>query len=197
MALLSRVRAPGDDLRLDNRPLVVNNGHVASDPTDEHSGFARSAIGGGGGAGGGREGDPAGPIRVLFADDELVIRRMVAAHLAARSIDAVLAADGAEAMACLAAQRFDILVTDLEMPGMTGRELLSGVAQQYPLLRRIVLTGNATMEAALGALRLGAMAFVPKPIELPVLDAAIDLAAAELRLWRTQMHAIQRRRRGR
>ncbi|MBN8524335.1 MAG: response regulator [Planctomycetes bacterium] len=134
-------------------------------------------------------------MSVLVVDDSLIIRALVGSHLQQRGFVVVQAADGREAAAALAVRRFDLLITDLEMPNMDGHELLELVHDQYPLMRRVVMTGYTTIENALDALKLGSVGFVPKPIELPVLDEVLDLAVAEMRCWMRQLAAIRRLRR--
>lgn len=133
---------------------------------------------------------------VLLVDDEPIIRRVLAAQLAAKGLLVVEAGNGREALAALSVRRFDLLITDLQMPEMDGRELLSRVQEDYPLLRRIVITGYTTMENALEALKLGAVGFAPKPIDPQVLSELVDLALRELAVWRTQLAALRRLRTG-
>jgi ATP-dependent Lon protease len=135
-------------------------------------------------------------ICVLVVDDESVVRRVVGAHLAQRGFLVVEVANGNEALAALSVRKFDILVTDLQMPGMNGHELLAAVHDQYPLVRRVVMTGYTTIENALDALKLGAVGFIPKPVDNRTLDTVIDLAVAELRAWLAQLSAMRRMRPG-
>lgn len=133
---------------------------------------------------------------VLLVDDEPIVRRVLAAQLAAKGLLVVEAGNGRDALAALSVRRFDLLITDLQMPEMDGRELLSRVQEDYPLLRRIVITGYTTMENALEALKLGAIGFAPKPIDPQVLSELVDLALRELAVWRTQLAALRRLRTG-
>lgn len=133
---------------------------------------------------------------VLLVDDEPIVRRILAAQLTAKGLLVVEAGNGREALAALSVRRFDLLITDLQMPEMDGRELLSRVQEDYPLLRRIVITGYTTMENALEALKLGAVGFAPKPIDPQVLSELVDLALRELAVWRTQLAALRRMRVG-
>jgi len=132
----------------------------------------------------------------LLADDEPVIRRVIAARLAVRGLVVAEVGNGREALAALSVRRFDILITDLQMPEMDGLTLLHRVQDEYPLLRRIVITGHTTMENALEALKFGVVGFTPKPVDAKVLDTLVDLALAELRLWTTQLSALRRMRSG-
>lgn len=133
---------------------------------------------------------------VLLVDDEPIVRRVLAAQLAASGLTVVEAANGREALAALSVRRFDLLITDLLMPEMDGHELLSRVQEDYPLLRRIVITGYTTMDNALEALKLGAIGFAPKPVDPQVLSELVDLALREISLWRTQLAALRRLRSG-
>ena len=86
--------------------------------------------------------------RILFVDDEPRVleglRRML--HSLRNDWEMKFVASGAEALQCLAATPFDVLVTDVRMPEMSGVELLQEVIQQYPEVIRIVLSGTADLE---------------------------------------------------
>lgn len=81
---------------------------------------------------------------ILLVDDEPVVRRVLAAQLVAKGLTVIEASNGRDALAALAVRRFDLLITDLQMPVMDGHELLTRVQEDYPLLRRIVITSPAT-----------------------------------------------------
>ncbi len=131
-------------------------------------------------------------LSVLVVDDSAIIRAMVGTHLAQRGFLVVRAGDGAEALAALAVRKFDLLITDLEMPHLDGHALLAAVQDQYPLMRRIVMTGYTTIENALDALKLGAVGFVPKPVDLRAVDEVVDLAVSEMRCWMRQLSVIRK-----
>jgi two-component system response regulator YesN len=76
----------------------------------------------------------------------------------------------------------DILVTDLEMPGVNGLELLRGTKRKNPCAQVLFITGNSTLEALTGALELGATDYLLKPLDQTELVALIE--DAERRLWR-------------
>jgi len=133
---------------------------------------------------------------VLLVDDERIVRRVLAAQLAAKGLTVIEAGNGRDALAALSVRRFDLLITDLQMPEMDGHELLARVQEDYPLLRRIVITGYTTMENALEAMKLGAIGFVPKPVDPQILSELIDLALREIALWRSQLVALRRLRTG-
>ena len=102
--------------------------------------------------------------RVLVADDEEGIRSFVAESLELEGHEVLQAADGASALAMLEAAAFDVLVTDLKMPGLDGMELVRRLRASQPDLAIVVLTAHGTVEVAVEAMKLGARDFIEKPI---------------------------------
>jgi len=104
---------------------------------------------------------------VLIVDDEPDFARGLS-RLAAElfpEVEVAQAFSGAEALDCLRAQRVDVLLTDLRMPGMTGLQLVPMALEQDPDLSVVVLTAHGSIETAVEALRAGAYDFVAKPVE--------------------------------
>ncbi len=104
---------------------------------------------------------------VLIVDDEPDFARGLS-RLAAELFPEVVVAQafsGAEALDCLRAQRVDVLITDLRMPGMTGLQLVPMALEQDADLSVVVLTAHGSIETAVEALRAGAYDFVAKPVE--------------------------------
>ncbi|MGH8013305.1 MAG: sigma-54-dependent transcriptional regulator, partial [Candidatus Binataceae bacterium] len=103
------------------------------------------------------------------------------------------AAVGKRAMEMLALGRFDVVLTDLMMPGMSGEELLSRVKQQYPATQIVVLTAHGTIESAVQAMKNGAFYYLTKPTDREALVMTVGKAAElanlqqENQLLRTQM----------
>lgn len=114
--------------------------------------------------------------RVLVADDELALVRAYSRTLAGQGYDVKTATDGIEAGELLEQGRFDAVVADIQMPGMTGIEL-SAVARRcdggVPV---ILLTGNPTEEVASEAVDNGALLYLIKPVDLRVLVQVVDHA---------------------
>lgn len=117
------------------------------------------------------------PKKILFVDDEPNVleglRRML--YSLRHEWLMVFAGGGPEALERLAADRFDVIVTDLRMPGMSGAELLAEVARLYPQVVRIVLSGMCDRETAL---HLAAVAhqFLSKPCSAEVIKKVVDRA---------------------
>jgi DNA-binding NtrC family response regulator len=120
---------------------------------------------------------------VLVVDDEAGMRDMLRWSLAESAFDVVLARDGEEAAALLAAGGVDLVVTDITMPRLGGFGLLEIAARTVPRTPVIVMTGFGTVEMAVHAMRRGASDFLLKPFDSRHLAALIEetLTAAERR----------------
>ena len=103
---------------------------------------------------------------ILFVDDEEVIRTSFTRELQAAHFAVTAAADGSEAVAALRAVQFDLVITDLMMPGLDGFGVLKAAKELSPQTSVIILTGYGDMRAAIDALRLGADDFTLKPCEM-------------------------------
>jgi two-component system cell cycle response regulator len=103
--------------------------------------------------------------RVLVVDDSRLVRAMVANIVRNGGFEADEAEDGGRALALLATKVYDVVITDLNMPGMDGFEVLAGVHRASPNVEVIVLTGALAQDVscAVRALRLGAHDYLAKP----------------------------------
>ncbi|HUX37167.1 MAG TPA: sigma-54 dependent transcriptional regulator [Rectinemataceae bacterium] len=119
---------------------------------------------------------------ILVADDEKNIREGLAEALGVEGYRVVTAADGDEAMGLVEGGGVDLVITDLRMPKLSGRDLLRKISSRYPGLPVIVLTGHGTIEDAVQAIRTGAFDFLTKPVNLDHLSllAKRALEAREL-----------------
>jgi DNA-binding response OmpR family regulator len=103
------------------------------------------------------------PVRILVVDDEPYIRDLIRDTLKIRKYEAATAANGVEALDILARESFDIVVTDVVMPGMGGLELVKHLKKNHPQVRVIVLTGYPRQSDIGDFLLQGADEFLPKP----------------------------------
>jgi DNA-binding NtrC family response regulator len=126
--------------------------------------------------------------RVLVVDDEPSIRKVLQAHLARDGYAVEAASDGGDAINRLEKEPFDLVITDLKMPGVGGLELLAYVRQNHPGLPLIVITAHGTVDSAVEALKLGAYDYITKPFDLTELRASIDKA---LRVERASRRTLQ------
>lgn len=123
--------------------------------------------------------------RILIVDDEDDLRTTLRDRLAARGYETTACGSGEEALEALKAEPFDLLLTDLMMPGMSGLELLRAGLELDPHLVGILMTGQATVSTAVEALKAGAFDYITKPFKLAGLRPVLS-RAMELRRLRTQ-----------
>ena len=116
-------------------------------------------------------------IRILVVEDDDCLRDVLveAAELDGYAVEGVASAEAA--LQRLAVQPFDIMMTDITMPGMSGLELLPFCRRLQPNIRMIVITGHGSIDAAVEAMKRGATDFLTKPIEIDVLLSTIRVAA--------------------
>lgn len=105
---------------------------------------------------------------ILIVDDEDRLRRSLSLILQKENYRVEAAADAEEALACLRLHEYDLMFLDLNMPGMSGIDLLMKVHKQAPHMPVLILTAHAALESAIQAVRLGARDYLVKPVE-PVL----------------------------
>ncbi|MFY0522285.1 sigma-54-dependent transcriptional regulator [Archangium gephyra] len=123
--------------------------------------------------------------RVLVVDDKENILKLFA-RLLGDTYEVTCAEDGARALALVAAQEFDVVVSDVRMPGADGFEVLRAVKSRYPDTEVVMMTGFATVPDAVEAMRAGAFDYLQKPF-LP--DTAVELVARAMERRRLRLQA--------
>ncbi len=103
---------------------------------------------------------------VLIVDDEAAIRRSVGGVLRDEGFDVAEVEDGDKALAFLSDQKPSLVLLDIWMPGMDGLEALVAMKHRHPDLPVVMISGHATIAAALKATRLGAADFIEKPLDI-------------------------------
>jgi len=121
-------------------------------------------------------------VKVLIADDEASILRTLSDALgdAGHAVEGVGSAE--EGLAALESDRFDCLVTDIRLPGMSGIDLLKKAKALYPELYVIVITGHGSIESAVEAMKAGATEYVTKPFLNEDIVIRLERIGRELRL---------------
>ncbi len=102
--------------------------------------------------------------KILIVDDDALARELCSDILSGAGHTVKTVSNGSEAMAALQDENFDIVVTDLVMPGMDGIEVLEGVKQFNALIDVVVVTGHSSIESAITALKKGAFEYIRKPV---------------------------------
>jgi signal transduction histidine kinase len=121
-------------------------------------------------------------VRILVVDDELGIREGCRRVLTSKGFDVEVAENGPAGLAKLHESHFDVLLLDAMMPGMSGLELLQHARKVAPALICIIITGYATVELAVQAIREGAQDFIAKPFTAELLLQVINRELERLRL---------------
>jgi CheY-like chemotaxis protein/glycine cleavage system H lipoate-binding protein len=122
-------------------------------------------------------------VKILVVDDELPVCRSISSALQADDyvIDTTLS--GEEALKKEEETRYDIMLVDLMMPGMSGMDLLKAVREKRPDIVVIMVTGYPTMETAVQSVMLGAFDYIPKPFTPDELRSIVSRALERRRLY--------------
>jgi DNA-binding NtrC family response regulator len=118
-----------------------------------------------------------GGLRILFADDEAHLRDLMQMELPRLGHEVTVCPDGAAALKALEKGSFDAALLDLKMPGLTGIEVLGKIRQISPETQVVILTGHATVDTAVQALRLGAFDYLTKPCKWAELEVILNRVA--------------------
>ena len=125
------------------------------------------------------------PIPILIVDDEADLRELLVEALQDQGYAAEGAEGGAQALALVQQKHFPVVFTDLNMPGgLSGLELLRAIREADPQTMGILMTGYATTESAIQALKRGAYDFIQKPFKLAEIEASLERALEHYRLRR-------------
>lgn len=104
--------------------------------------------------------------RILVVDDEESIREFLEIMLKKEGYEVTIAEDGLKAKDILAKKSFDMVISDMQMPNMTGIELLKHVKESYPDVVFMMITAFGTTETAVDAMKMGAYDYVTKPFKI-------------------------------
>ena len=116
--------------------------------------------------------------RVLLIDDEQDFMDVLSERMRDRGMRVSTTTSAVEALDKADEENFDAIILDLMMPEMNGLEALTRLREKNPDLQIILLTGHATVEKGIEAMKLGALDFLEKPIDIQALNAKIKEAKA-------------------
>jgi len=135
-----------------------------------------------------------GQLRALVVDDERPVRVACEAITRSAGFSATSVGSGPEALQAIASEPFDVVLLDVRMPGISGLELLETLRAESPASYIVMMTGYASVESAVEAMKKGAYHYIRKPfhidelrIVLQRIEAEIQ-ASAEARMWRSQVN---------
>jgi DNA-binding NtrC family response regulator len=130
-----------------------------------------------------------GPYRVLIVDDEAVILTVLSSLFGEEGFEVRTAFSAEEALVELGARSFDMIITDKNLPGKSGLDLIRQVRSAHPDVETVMITGYGSLESAIEALHLGAGGYLLKPFE----DIAIVLGKVnELRARQLERRRAKR-----
>jgi DNA-binding NtrC family response regulator len=114
--------------------------------------------------------------KILLVDDEQDFLETLSQRISLRGIDVASTTSAKEAIAKVAAESYDAIILDLQMPEMDGLEVLKAIKELKPEMQIIVLTGHATVKKAIEAMKLGALDLIEKPVDLDTILKKIKKA---------------------
>lgn len=117
--------------------------------------------------------------KVLLIDDEVEFLDALSERMTLRGMNVSTAETAENAVAAIDSSEYDAIVLDLQMPDMNGIEMLKVIKKSHPDMQVILLTGQATLEAGIQAMKLGAMDFMEKPADIDTLTEKIKKAQAK------------------
>lgn len=127
-------------------------------------------------------------IDLLIVDDDNEFRRTLMQRFRGPNVQVTEAANGNDALTMIQRRDFDVAVVDMMMPEMSGVELLEKMRAVHAECEVIILTGQATVESAVAAMKLGAFDYLAKPFPLKELDVLIQKACERRRLKKENCH---------
>jgi DNA-binding NtrC family response regulator len=131
------------------------------------------------------------PIRLLAVDDDAQLRQTLARRFQRQGMEVTEAGSGEDALTLADANRYDIALLDLHLPGMSGVELLEKLKAKQPELEAIMLTAHGSIETAILAMKHGAYDYLTKPFQLPDLEIHIQKAFEKVQLARRERQWLE------
>jgi DNA-binding NtrC family response regulator len=122
------------------------------------------------------------PSRILVVDDEMSVCKSVKKILEKSGHRVDMIQRGQDALDMVARDRYDVMVVDLKMPGMDGIEVLKNIREKHPEILVLIITGFATVDSAVEAMKLGAFDYIAKPFSPDELSIIVDRALKTRRL---------------
>ena len=120
--------------------------------------------------------DTGKPVRIAIVDDDEEILHLLGEVLKRGTYSPDLYAHSPDALVAARSQEYDLVITDLEMPEVSGIDLLAGVKEVFPLTQFIMITGYASVKSAADAMHKGAVSYLSKPLTSAQILAYVDKA---------------------
>ncbi len=130
-------------------------------------------------------------LKLLFADDERSLQELMSNELPRMGHEVTVCPDGLTAVAALQKNTYDCILVDLDMPGLSGIEVIAKCKLTSPDTEAVVLTGKSSLDTAVAALRHGAFDYLTKPYKLSDLDTLL-IRVAQKRELTNKFRALKR-----
>ncbi len=114
--------------------------------------------------------------RILLVDDEEEFLEVLSERMRARDIEVTTSTSATEALSLIATESYDAVIMDFMMPEIDGIQALTAIKEKKPEMQIILLTGYATVQKGVDAMKAGAMDFMEKPVDLDALSEKIKKA---------------------
>lgn len=121
-------------------------------------------------------------LRILIAEDEEITLRNIIESLEDEGFDVQGTEDGAKALKKMKSRHFDVLITDIKMPNLSGMDLLQQTKEKYPEIEVIVITGFGSIGSAIEAIKKGATDYLTKPFDLDELTMKVRKIDEQMKL---------------
>lgn len=132
------------------------------------------------------------PSAILVVDDERPVRLMLETALRSQGYHVESAASGTEALACIAAEAFDLVLLDLQLGDMDGVDVLVEIRQRAPEVVVVLLTAHGSLSSAIAALRHGAFDYLLKPAQISQIRECVERGLQQRRTTQHQAELIRR-----
>jgi DNA-binding NtrC family response regulator len=130
-------------------------------------------------------------LKILLVDDNIPSRNVLEEFLEGDDYSIVTAENGLEAIHALKELQFDLVITDLKMPGANGIEVLMRARKVNPNVQVIIITGYASLETAMEAIKEGAYDYITRPFKLDEMKVVVQNASEKIRLIEENRKLIQ------
>jgi two-component system, NtrC family, response regulator AtoC len=121
-------------------------------------------------------------MKIAVVDDEIIVQKRLKSALEKDNYRVWTFGSGEDLLAEIASRNFDLILLDMVLPGLGGMEVLKAVKSRFPEIQVIVITGHASVEAAVGAIKQGAFHYVSKPLKLDEIRNLVSMALEQKRL---------------
>lgn len=130
-------------------------------------------------------------LNVLIVDDDKRMRSVLKSLLGEEGHEVFVCSDGLEAISQCANTAFDLVITDLMMPGASGIDVLKACRKHHPETLVVLITGFASLETAIEAIREGAYDYITKPFKMEEMKIVVKNAGEQIRLIRENKRLLQ------